>query len=174
MDNKPVGGVGSPANSMNAQPNQVDKYASKPDQCQSKLDRQICLQDWLGVVHILIGVVAMGFTKEFYYNDSFYDVSNGWGWGVGSLLFMASGSLAILGGCKKTKILIVATLILSILSAIAAFSLLVFSRVFVDMISTLPFQFRVKYYLGIALMLIMLIVATISAILAAKLVYSRD
>ena len=60
----------------------------------------------LGIVHILIGVISMVFTGLFYHSGSFNNVSNGWGWGIGSLLFMASGSVAIAGGCKKTKSLI--------------------------------------------------------------------
>ena len=60
----------------------------------------------LGIVHIAIGMTAMVFTGVFYHDDKYEGVSNGWGWGFGSLLFIASGSVAIAGGCKKTKSLI--------------------------------------------------------------------
>ena len=128
----------------------------------------------LGIVHILIGVISMVFTGLFYHSGSFNNVSNGWGWGIGSLLFMASGSVAIAGGCKKTKSLIIATLIFSIISAIAAFSLLVLSSVFVNLLALAPAQLKVPYYIGIVLVLIMLIVATVSATLAGKVVFRKD
>ena len=120
----------------------------------------------LGIVHIVIGMTAMVFTGVFYHDHNMEGVSNGWGWGFGSLLFMASGSVAIAGGCKKTKSLIIATLVLSIISAIAAFSLLVFSSVFVEKIVQVAPQVGGQYYLGIVLLFTMMIVATISAVLA--------
>ena len=128
----------------------------------------------LGIVHIAIGVITMVFTGVFFHDDDFNGVSNRPGWGVCSVLFMASGSLAIAGGCKKSKSLIIATLVLSIISAIAAFSLLVFSSVFVDLLASAPAQLKVPYYLGIVLVLVMLIVASVSATLAGKVVFRKD
>ena len=128
----------------------------------------------LGIVHIAIGMTAMVFTGVFYHDDKYEGVSNGWGWGIGSLLFMASGSVAIAGGCKKTKSLIIATFIFSIISAIAAFSLLVLSSVFVNLLALAPAQLKVPYYIGIVLVLIMLIVASVSATLAGKVVFRKD
>ena len=69
-------------------------------------DAKVCLQDRNCIVHIAIGMTAMVFTGVFYHDDKYEGVSNGWGWGFGSLLFIASGSVAIAGGCKKTKSLI--------------------------------------------------------------------
>ena len=128
----------------------------------------------LGIVHIAIGVITMVFTGVFFHDDDFNGVSNGPGWGVCSVLFMASGSLAIAGGCKKSKSLIIATLVLSIISAIAAFSLLVLSSVFVNLLALAPAQLKVPYYIGIVLVLIMLIVASVSATLAGKVVFRKD
>ena len=128
----------------------------------------------LGIVHIAIGMTAMVFTGVFYHDHNMEGVSNGWGWGFGSLLFIASGSVAIAGGCKKTKSLIIATLVLSIISAIAAFSLLVLSSVFVNLLALAPAQLKVPYYIGIVLVLVMLIVASVSATLAGKVVFRKD
>jgi len=141
----------------------------------------------LGIVHVLIGVIALVFTRVFYHDDYYYyyfsinysyyyfngTVSNGLVWALSSVLFMASGSIGIAGGCRETKSLTIATFVFSIISAIVAFSLLVFSSVFVDVIATLPIHFRDPYYLGIGLLLIMQIVATISALQANKLVYNN-
>ena len=128
----------------------------------------------LGIVHIAIGVITMVFTGVFFHDDVLYGVSNAPGWGVCSVLFMASGSLGIAGGCKKSKSLIIATLVLSIISAIAAFSLLVLSSVFVNLLALAPAQLKVPYYIGIVLVLIMLIVASVSATLAGKVVFRKD
>jgi len=160
------------ATPVNASPIQIEKSASN-------------IAIGLGMVHVLIGVIALVFTRVFYHDDyfdyyysinySYYysnRVSNGLGWIFCSVLFMASGSLAIAGGCMKTKSLTIATFVFSIVSAIAAFSLFVFSSVFVDVIATLPIHFRDPYYAGIGLLLIMQIVATISALQAGKLVYN--
>jgi len=160
------------ATPVNASPIQIEKSASN-------------IAIGLGIVHVLIGVIALVFTRVFYHDDyfdyyysinySYYysnRVSNGLGWIFCSVLFMASGSLAIAGGCMKTKSLTIATFVFSIVSAIAAFSLFVFSSVFVDVIATLPIHFRDPYYAGIGLLLIMQIVATISALQAGKLVYN--
>jgi len=160
------------ATPVNASPIQIEKSASN-------------IAIGLGMVHVLIGVIALVFTRVFYHDDyfdyyysinySYYysnRVSNGLGWIFCSVLFMASGSLAIAGGCMKTKSLTIATFVFSIVSAIAAFSLFVFSSFFVDVIATLPIHFRDPYYAGIGLLLIMQIVATISALQAGKLVYN--
>ena len=128
----------------------------------------------LGIVHIAIGVITMVFTGVFFHDDDFNGVSNGPGWGVCSVLFMASGSLGIAGGCKKSKSLIIATLVLSIVSAIAAFSLLVVSSVFVNAISGANIAVF-QYYLGILQLITMMIVATFSAVLAgAGFVHQRN
>jgi len=149
---------------------QIDNYASK-------------IAIGLGILHTVIGVIAMVFTGTFYHDDTFNNVSNGWGWGFGSVLFMVSGSLAIAGGCKTTKNLIIATFVLSVVSAIAAFSLFAYSIYYVAVIFVAAFSpnnpenitFFTRCYLGILLVLIMVIVATISSVLAAKVVLSsRD
>ena len=159
---------------VNATPIQIEKSASN-------------IAIGLGIVHVLIGVIALVFTRVFYHDDYYYyyfsinysyyyfngRVSNGLVWALSSVLFMASGSIGIAGGCKETKSLTIATFVFSIVSAIAAFSLFVFSSVFVDVIATLPIHFRDPYYLGIGLLLIMQIVATISALQANKLVYNN-
>ena len=116
----------------------------------------------------------MVFTGVFFHDDNYYGAAIGPGWGVCSVLFMASGSLAIAGGCKKSKSLIIATLVLSIVSAIAAFSLIVHSCVFVNAISGANIAVF-QYYLGIVQLITMMIVATFSAVLAvAGLLHQRN
>ena len=82
MEKKPNAGIESLETPTN--PNQVKNYDSK-------------LAIGLGIAQILIGVIAMVFTGVFFHDDEYEEVSNGWGWGISSLLFMASGSLAIAG-----------------------------------------------------------------------------
>ena len=127
----------------------------------------------LGIANIVIGVISMVLVNAAIsnYNDEHYNYASansskfiyiGWvGIGV-SILLVASGSLAIAGGAKKTKGLLIATLVFSILVTIAAFHYL----------HRLQFswspdgQSQQEALLGLT----MLIVATISAFLTCKVV----
>ena len=82
MEKKPIAGMESLENPTN--PIQIQNYDSK-------------IEIGLGIAHILIGVIAMVFSGVFFHDDEYEEVSNGWGWGISSVLFMASGSLAIAG-----------------------------------------------------------------------------
>ena len=118
----------------------------------------------LGMAQIGIGMIDMGLVLLLF--RDFIDDSDYWdGWvnffvfygfiSVGSFVhFIISGSVAIAGGVKKTRSLLIATLVFSIISALSAFSLFR--------------QERQVPGLGLGLGVLMLFVATISAILPCR------
>ena len=121
----------------------------------------------LGVAHIVIGMIDMGLVlllfRDFIEDSDYWD-----GWvnffvfygfiSVGSFVhFIISGSLAIAGGVKKTRSLLIATLVFSIISALSAFSLFRHAG-----------NRELVPGLGLGLGVLMLFVATISAILPCK------
>lgn len=120
----------------------------------------------LGVAQIVIGMIDMGLVlllfRDFIEHSDYWD-----GWvnffvfygfiSVGSFVhFIISGSLAIAGGVKKTRSLLIATLVFSIISALSAVSLFRHARR------------EVVPGLGLGLGVLMLFVATISAVLPCK------
>ena len=122
----------------------------------------------LGVAQIVIGMIDMGLVlllfRDFIEDSDYWD-----GWvnffvfygfiSVGSFVhFIISGSLAIAGGVKKTRSLLIATLVFSIISALSAFSLF---RHALQRLEVVP-------GLGLGLGVLMLFVATISAVLPCK------
>merc|ERR1711974_217532 len=79
----------------------------------------------LGIIHIVCGFIALGSDIAGMVTDNFSFATGIWT----SILFFVSGGLAIGGARSGNKCLVVATMVMSIISAVSAGILLIMSAI---------------------------------------------
>jgi len=143
-------------------PHQVIYIAQAPkEKVDIKAAYNIKAATALGIVHIVCGFIALGSDIAGMVTDNFAFATGIWT----SIFFFVSGGLAIGGARSGSKCLVVATLVMSIISAVSAGILLIMSA-----ISLKIFGYRywyegspVSYALLIAMGVLMLAIAIASA-----------
>jgi len=117
----------------------------------------------LGIIHIICGFIALGSDIAGMVTSNFAFATGIWT----SILFFVSGGLAIGGARSGNKCLVVATMVMSIISAISAGILLIMSAISLEIFGH-HYQYRyrtspVSYVLLIAMGVTMLVIAIASA-----------
>jgi len=117
----------------------------------------------LGIVHIVCGFIALGSDIAGMVTDNFAFATGIWT----SIFFFVSGGLAIGGARSGSKCLVVATLVMSIISAVSAGILLIMSAISLQIFGY-HYRYRyeaspVSYALLIAMGVVMLAIAIASA-----------
>ena len=97
----------------------------------------------LGVLHIICGVISLGAESAFL--DSNFSINIGTGIWT-SVFFFISGALSIGGAQSGNKCLVVATLVMSIISALVAGSLIFTSAVHLSFLDAIDIKYYDKYY----------------------------
>jgi len=114
----------------------------------------------LGIIHIVCGFIALGSDIAGMVTDNFSFATGIWT----SILFFVSGGLAIGGARSGNKCLVVATMVMSIISAVSAGILLIMSAISLQIFG---YHYRyhspVTYALLIAMGVTMLVIAIASA-----------
>jgi len=115
----------------------------------------------LGIVHIVCGFIALGSDIAGMVTDNFAFATGIWT----SIFFFVSGGLAIGGARSGSKCLVVATLVMSIISAVSAGILLIMASISLQIFG---YRYRyeaspVSYALLIAMGVVMLAIAIASA-----------
>merc|ERR1711974_103961 len=116
----------------------------------------------LGIIHIICGFIALGSDIAGMVTDNFAFATGIWT----SILFFVSGGLAIGGARSGNKCLVVATMVMSIISAVSA-GILIISAISLQIFGY-HYQYRygtspVSYALLIAMGVTMLVIAIASA-----------
>jgi len=117
----------------------------------------------LGIIHIICGFIALGSDIAGMVTSNFTFATGIWT----SILFFVSGGLAIGGARSGNKCLVVATMVMSIISAISAGILLIMSAIWLEIFGH-EYRYRygtspVSYVLLIAMGVTMLVIAIASA-----------
>merc|ERR1711974_24673 len=117
----------------------------------------------LGIIHIICGFIALGSDIAGMVTDNFSFATGIWT----SILFFVSGGLAIGGARSGNRGLVVATMVMSIISAVSAGILLIMSAISLQIFGY-HYQYRygtspVSYALLIAMGVTMLVIAIASA-----------
>jgi len=114
----------------------------------------------LGIIHIICGFIALASDIAGMVTDNFSFATGIWT----SILFFVSGGLAIGGARSGNKCLVVATMVMSIISAVSAGILLIMSAISLQIFG---YHYRyhspVSYALLIAMGVTMLVIAIASA-----------
>merc|ERR1712018_17736 len=116
----------------------------------------------LGIIHIICGLIALGSDIAGMVNEQFAFATGIWT----SVFFFVSGGLAIGGARSGNKCLVVATMVMSIISAVSAGILLIMSALALEFFGNRYYYRQIgpySYALLIAMGATMLIVAIASA-----------
>jgi len=143
-------------------PHQVIYIAQAPkEKVDIKAAYNIKAATALGIVHIVCGFIALGSDIAGMVTDNFAFATGIWT----SIFFFVSGGLAIGGARSGSKCLVVATMVMSIISAVSAGILLIMSAISLQIFG---YRYRyeaspVTYALLISMGVVMLAIAIASA-----------
>ena len=124
-----------------------------------------------GVIHIICGFIALIAEIAGLVTNNHFPTGNGiWT----SVFFFISGGLAIGGAQSGNKYLMVATLVMTIISAVSAAILLIMSTIFLHAISNYTRSSLVSYVLLVATGATMLVIAIASVSLTCYPLFCRS